>query len=186
MSSFGLADYVQKVTELVTDIDDPHKLVESIMPLKEKLLQVEGLIPDEFLVEQESLQYTRNLLHADPKGRFVVMALVWKAGAETPPHDHKTWGVVGTYRNAMSVVNFAEPKDEGGALEICGEGDLSAGSVVGVVPPRLCNLHIMKNPTDQPTITIHTYGDPADTCRLYCKETGAESDVNLAFHQKLA
>ncbi len=185
MVSCSLSEYVAQVTSLVERDSSPQDIVAELMPWKEKLLRNKNLIPESFLEEREGADYSRNLLYADPEGRFVVMALVWRAGAETLPHDHQTWGVVGIYKNAMSVVNFAEPKSSGAALEICGEATLDAGGVVGVKPPRLRNLHIMKNETPEPSITIHTYGDSAKKCRTYCPETGDCSDIDLAFHASL-
>ncbi len=185
MEQFGIREYVDAVDELVSKIENRSDLVAAIMPLKKRLLQTKNLIPQSFLIEKEGIPYTRNLLHADPDGRFVVMALVWKAGATTLPHDHKSWGVVGTYTNSMSVVNYSEPKDTGQSLKACGEGKLDAGCVVGVRPPRLRNLHTMTNHTNSPSVTIHTYGDPADSCRTYCPETSSQVDVSLTFHEKL-
>ena len=35
--------------------------------------------------------YTRHILHADPKGRFTVIALIWDAQQFSPVHAHFTW-----------------------------------------------------------------------------------------------
>ena len=182
----SLSDYVKQVTEKVSTTDDPRELVETILPLKEELLQIPDLIPDTFMTPVEGAAYTRNLLYADPKGRFVVMALVWRPQAETPPHDHRSWGVVGGYSNTMAVVNFAEPAGSEEPLKPIGEGSLPPGHATAVLPPRKCNLHVMKNPSQDVAITIHTYGDPADSCRCYCPNTGREEDVALDFHARLS
>lgn len=35
--------------------------------------------------------YTRHVLHADPRGRYTLVSLVWQPGQFSPVHGHYTW-----------------------------------------------------------------------------------------------
>ncbi len=185
MPAISLDDYVTEVTRLVSEASDVGSLVEAIRPLKARLLESADLLPESFREGLDEVPYTRNLLHADPEGRFVVMALVWREGAETPVHDHHTWGVVGCYDREMEVVNFSAPNPEDGHLDPEPKGRLGRGEVVGIVPPRELNIHKMLNHSGGIARTIHTYGDPARICRVYDPETGRATDCRLKFHHQL-
>ncbi len=57
--------------------------------------------------------YGQYLLYRDPDVRFTAVAFVWDAGAGTPIHDHKVWGIVGALRGAELAERF-ELLPEGG------------------------------------------------------------------------
>ena len=181
----ALSEYVTAVTRLVDSCMPTSELVEAIKPLKSRLVTHEGLVPDVCHDALADVPYTRNLLHADPEGRFTVMAVVWGAGRSTPVHDHETWGVVGGYCGTLDVTDFCAPCDRDGHLEKLGEGTLAAGEVCCIVPPRTENIHQMANRADRPAVSIHTYGDPAKRCRIYDPASGKTADRELGFHNVL-
>lgn len=51
--------------------------------------------------------YTRHLLHADPMGRFSVVALVWHAGQQTPIHAHYTWCAYRIFEGCLTESRYA-------------------------------------------------------------------------------
>src|SRR5690606_34463082 len=53
--------------------------------------------------------YARNLLHADPAGRFSVWAMVWRPGQGSGVHDHCCWCVMGVHRGMLTEERFAVP-----------------------------------------------------------------------------
>lgn len=184
-TSLGLADYVAAVRDIVASARGADEAVAAIAPLKRRLLlRGDELCPETFFEGLDKLPYTRNLLHADPEGRFTVMAVVWGAGKESPIHDHETWGVVGVLRECIEVVDY----------ECAGEGappsprtifTCRVGDVLEIRPPRLRNIHKMGNRGDRPCLTLHTYGDPARLCRVYSPRNGACADRPLSFHHAL-
>ncbi|MCB9831135.1 MAG: cysteine dioxygenase family protein [Planctomycetes bacterium] len=187
MTALSLAAYVSEVTRIVDATGgDVTSLVQAIQPLKARLLKTPDLLPARFQEGLEACPYTRNLLHADPKGRFAVVGFVWRAGAETPVHDHQSWGVVGCYGNEMAVVDYSSPCPRDGHLDADREARLQAGQVVCIVPPRERNIHKMLNPSGALSFTIHTYGDAARLCRVYDPRDGRATDCELRFHHQLS
>ena len=176
-----LKDYVNAVTDLVDKGTKVEELVAKIESYKSELLQIDGLFAEEWREGLDQVPYTRNLMHADPKGRFTVMGIIWGPGAKTPVHDHETWGVVGCYEGPVMAVNYTYDA-EGCALRDSGKLEIGRGTVVGIVPPRLENIHHMENPAGQAKMTIHTYGDPAKLCRVYNPENASTSTCEMTFH----
>lgn len=181
----ALNDYVEGVTRLVDECTPTADLVAAIEPLKRKLIACEGIVPKSCFDGLDDVPYTRNLLHADPEGRFTVMAVVWGAGRSTPAHDHETWGVVGVHDGAIDVTDYCSPCREDGHLDKKGNRTLTTGDVCCIVPPRTENIHKMHNSSAAPVVTIHTYGDPAKRCRIYDPASGNATDRELRFHHVL-
>lgn len=184
MSALSLPEYVEKVTELVDGQVPADELVPAIAELKKRLLLMPDLLPASFLEKSPNGQYSRNLLHCDPEGRFVVMALIWEPEARTPVHDHQSWGVVGIYDEKLGVLDF-DPASDCAPLSEKAPLLFSAGDVVEITPPRLSNIHQMSNPHQQRAVSIHTYGDRGVLCRVYNPKTGETQDNSLSFHNSL-
>ena len=70
--------------------------------------------------------YARRLVHRDPQHRFVVVAMAWGPGQQTPVHDHGTWGIIGMLQGKIAAWVYQRQDDgsrEGYAkLEECGPG----------------------------------------------------------------
>lgn len=131
-------------------------------------------IPSSHLVGHED-RYTRNLLYADPEKRYVVLALVWGAGQQTPIHDHECWGVVGCYRGAITELAYATPPPNllpvlPNTLKQTSVTVLAPGQSCSVDPPSR-DLHRMRNDTDGSTVTVHVYGREMLSCNVFCNGT---------------
>ena len=185
MEALCLADYVTSVERVLNDAHCVEDAIGAIVDLKRRLLLSPGLVLPRFLEGIEKVPYTRSLLHADPAGRFTVLALVWAPGKESPVHDHESWGVVGAYQSSIDVVDFAPPGTDG-ALHECSRTCANSGEVIAILPPRTHNIHRMSNVgASTPAFTIHTYGDPATLCRVYDPTDGRHFDRPLRFHHAL-
>lgn len=51
--------------------------------------------------------YTRHVLHADPKGRFAVAALIWAPQQFSPVHAHYTWCAYRVLSGVLSETHYA-------------------------------------------------------------------------------
>lgn len=114
-------------------------------------------------------RYGRHLLYKSKKNKFVVMALAWGPGQETPIHDHGTWGVAGVYKNILRVINYklAGPRRNGTArLKLDSIIDGRSGTMGYVLPPER-EIHKMANATQKPTISIHVYGKEMKSCNTF-------------------
>lgn len=101
-------------------------------------------------------KYTRNVLYADPLGRFTVMALIWRQGQFTPVHGHWTWCGYSVLCGEMEEENFAwnsgariaRPKDRVTRSLHCAV----------VSPPGLDDIHRLGNVASRTAISLHVYG----------------------------
>ena len=106
--------------------------------------------------------YTRHLIHADPKGRFSVLSIVWMPGQVSPIHGHNAWGVVGVQsgrvENASYQVRCQAPGEQAGYCCVpTGSRCAGAGFVVAT-PAGDDGAHRLGNPFAETACTIHVYG----------------------------
>ena len=121
--------------------------------------------------------YARRLLHRDPHDRFVVVAMAWGPGHETPVHDHGTWGVIGMVHNKIAAWVYTRHDDgsrEGYAeLEETGYIEAEAGTVLPIVFPPDDEIHKIQNKWDQVAVGIHIYGKDITRCRRFDLRTNS-------------
>lgn len=99
--------------------------------------------------------YVRHVLHADPTGRFTLLALVWRPGQASPIHAHRAWCAFGVQNGTLTESYFDAPAgDETPAWRIdrplvagdCGHG--AAGPAV----------HRLANRASVGAVSLHVYG----------------------------
>lgn len=150
----ALARYVAQVEALLAGAADEAALAARVAGALGELACERGLLtPEQRLGDAE--HYTRHLLHADPDGRFTVLALVWLPGQSTPVHGHTAWGAVAVHEGRPTI-GLYEYEPGYGALprqEIqCVPGEVSWVQAGIQYPHRIFNA------SDRPAITLHTYG----------------------------
>jgi predicted metal-dependent enzyme (double-stranded beta helix superfamily) len=105
-------------------------------------------------------RYTRHLLHADPAGRFSVMALVWRPGQRSPVHGHHTWCAYLVCQGTLREEHFAWQADRGCAMRT-GAVARHAGQTLAA-PAGLGAIHSLGNDSDALAVSIHVYGVRGD------------------------
>jgi predicted metal-dependent enzyme (double-stranded beta helix superfamily) len=98
-------------------------------------------------------RYARYLLHADPLGRYALLALVWRPGQMSPVHAHRVWCAVGVVVGTLTEHHFAPgnpPAPRG--CRLLGPG----ASCHGAAAPEL--IHRLGNCGTEPAVSIHAYG----------------------------
>ena len=103
----------------------------------------------------DTVSYKRHLVHADPNGRFSILALAWLPGQITPVHGHNAWGVVGVHLGTIENTCYNVDTNNDytpGDKHVCRVGDV-AGFAVGD-----CSAHRLFNPGPEAAYTIHIYG----------------------------
>jgi predicted metal-dependent enzyme (double-stranded beta helix superfamily) len=128
--------------------------------------------------------YARHLLHEDPQKRFVVVSLVWSPGQGTPIHDHTTWGVAGILKNELHIINY-DRLDDGakpGYAELREASQINApqGTVLYVLPPN-DEIHVLHNPTEELTLSLHVYGKTITECNVYDAQKRTYGKWSLAY-----
>jgi len=115
-------------------------------------------------------RYVRHLLHADPRGQYAVVALVWRPGQMSPVHAHRTWCAFGVHRGILTE-GFYAPDGPGGLPCLTGAQLRAPGDCChGAADPRL--VHRLANLSCGEAVSIHAYGVAYD-------RFGAE--LNLVF-----
>lgn len=106
-----------------------------------------------------------NLLHADPEGRFHVLAVVFPEGTSSGVHHHGCWGVIGYLRGGDEETRYREAAGGGGEDE--GEGRTSAGPVEAsrhvwhqgdvtyLLPDEGEGWHRVRNPGPGTGVSVH-------------------------------
>jgi predicted metal-dependent enzyme (double-stranded beta helix superfamily) len=182
-AAYGIEGYCRDLTRLIGPDTPAERCVEIARERCASMLKRGLDLRDEFRVVVPG-QYSRNLVHRDPRGLFVVIALLWKPETASAIHDHTTWGVMGTYESAIECTNY-DRVDDGSApgmaqikeREVIPSGE---GNVEIVLPPKV-DIHRMRNPTKRQTITIHTYGREVDACNVYDPVTCRMGTVSLRY-----
>src|SRR3546814_10015684 len=128
--------------------------------------------------------YARNLLHADPAGRFSVWAMVWRPGQGSSVHDHCCWCVMGVHRGTLTEERFVasagqEPPRLRGARR-CGIGAVCA------LEPGVDDIHRVVNRDAETAISVHVYGfDPAVLARSVGRSWAYRSEEHTSELQSL-
>ena len=119
-------------------------------------------------------RYVRRLLWRDRDDRFVIVAMTWNAGQQTPLHDHGgLWGAEIVVTGTMREQNFRiVERDAGGAARFAREPDLTLTErTVGfLVPPY--DHHAYANVGESVAHTVHVYTGPLETCIAYSPAGG--------------
>jgi predicted metal-dependent enzyme (double-stranded beta helix superfamily) len=187
VADYRLVDFIRDLSSLV-DAEPPcvgsgRRLIDGTRALMEPLCACAGLIGTA-LERREGRGYSRNLLYHDPHDRFVVAALFWEPGHETPVHDHGTWGAMAVYKSLLEVVNY-QRTDNGhrrgfATLEPVGTLREGTGSVSWVLPPDE-EIHRVRNPTDRTALSLHVYGRDIRRCNIYDLASGRVGPIDLDY-----
>jgi predicted metal-dependent enzyme (double-stranded beta helix superfamily) len=103
------------------------------------------------------------LLYSDASGSFSLRLYLWGPGEFTLPHDHNSWGVLGTAVDGFEVINYRREDDgsrEGYArLREVERMLLPPGGVTFTLPFEE-GIHTTGTPGDKTVITLNLYGKP--------------------------
>jgi len=124
-------------------------------------------LPDRFRVTRPE-GYARRLLHRSDDLGYTAVVMTWGPGQKTPLHDHAgIWCVEGVVEGRMDVTQFDLIATGAGRYRFEARGCVHAevGSAGCLIPPF--EYHILANPTDTPSITLHVYGGEMTSCHVF-------------------
>jgi len=103
-------------------------------------------------------RYMRHLLYVDPDDDFVITAIIWLPGQQSPVHGHYVWCAYGVVEGELTEEMFRAP---GTLLEPIGTKSIRAGELadIDLGGPQ---YHRVSNRTQKPLVTLHVYGVAAD------------------------
>lgn len=105
-------------------------------------------------------RYARRLIHADPRGRFSVLALVWSPGQASPVHAHHAWCALGIHCGALQE-SFFELGDGSGSPMLRATLVRAPGTC-SHAEARPDLIHRIANPGGGTAVSVHVYGVGAD------------------------
>ncbi|HKV56501.1 MAG TPA: hypothetical protein VJN94_17840 [Candidatus Binataceae bacterium] len=147
----------------------------------------EALRKDDFGAMQESVRRAvgakpltaeigaSRLLHSEPG--LTVLHTAVNAGFESPPHDHRTWAVIGVY-DGQEDNAFYRLIGDSRVIEECGGRSLCAKDVMMLGPNA---IHKIANPRESKLIALHVYGQNIFEIErsAWAPATGLERPFNL-------
>jgi|CXWL01.1.fsa_nt_gi predicted metal-dependent enzyme (double-stranded beta helix superfamily) len=99
-------------------------------------------------------RYMRHLLYVDPDDDFVITAITWLPGQQSPVHGHYVWCAYGVAEGELLEETFRAP---GAMLETQGSKVICAGELADIDLGGPV-YHRVSNRTQQPLVTLHVYG----------------------------
>jgi len=111
-------------------------------------------------------RYTRHVLHADPKGRFTVVGLVWEPQQFSPVHAHFTWCTYRVLSGELTETQFAWDAASNAASAVSTITRKAGQSACGHA--GLGFIHRLGNATSagemgsEPAVSLHVYGVDAE------------------------
>ncbi len=110
------------------------------------------------------------LLYMDPQGVFSLRMYLWGPGDYTVPHDHSSWGVIGSPTDGYEVIDYHREDDgseEGHArISPAHRHVLKAGETAYTLPFD-AGIHKTGNPTEGTIISLNFYGKPVPRGFVY-------------------
>ena len=105
-------------------------------------------------------RYARHLLHADPGGRFTILAIVWGPGQASPIHAHHTWCAYAVRSGVLTETLYRFNVETGAAVPARVAERRSGYGCYGDCHDDLDRdaIHRIANQGTQPAISIHAYG----------------------------
>ena len=142
---------------------------ESLAPAMAALLAAPDPVPPE---AEEPFEggAVGNLLHADPDGRYHVLAVVFPEGTSSGVHHHGCWGVIGYLRGGDEETRYRE---EDGAPVEASRHVWHQGDVTYLLPEEGEGWHRVRNPGPGTGVSVHVLcRTPADHPHRYWDRSG--------------
>ena len=106
----------------------------------------------------DPVRYMRHLLYVDPDDGFVITAIAWLPGQQSPVHAHYVWCGYGVAEGALTEELFRAP---GALIEPLGTKAIRAGELAELDFGGPL-YHRVSNRGDRMLVTLHVYGISAD------------------------
>jgi 3-mercaptopropionate dioxygenase len=104
-------------------------------------------------------RYMRHIVYVDPDDAFVITAITWLPGQQSPVHGHYVWCAYGVAEGELTEELFRAPNDriEPFAIKTLRAGELAELDLGGPI------YHRVSNRTQAPVVTLHLYGVAASS-----------------------
>lgn len=174
----ALESLVAAVDAALTDqsLPDDHARCDAMRPAMAALLADPDPIPA-WAFEPWEGEAVGNLLHADPGGRYHILAVVFPEGTSSGVHHHGCWGVIGYLRGGDEETRYRGDDGSAGnaALDESSRHVWHQGDITYLLPDEGEGWHRVRNPGPGTGVSIHVLcRTPAEhPHRYWDKGTGA-------------
>jgi len=145
-----LADHVRAA--ITAPIDEMAERMEIVLTAA---IGDRDLVPAEARRAQPG-SYARHLMHADPEGRFSIVALAWGPGQFSPVHAHHTWCAYAVIGGTLTETTYQYDAQSGIATPRATE-NLNFGAS-RFEYAGLSAVHKLGNAGDNVAVSLHIYG----------------------------
>lgn len=167
----AIVSFCQRSADFLQDIPDPGAGIEFVLQELPVLLLDRALMTRLMKNVVERKPYPDLLsptmfdnevvLYHDTHRLFSLRMYLWGPGQYVPPHDHNSWGVIGTVSNGFEVVNYKRLDDKtkesyAHLLEV--ERKSLQSAEMAYTLPLDNGIHETGNPTLDTIITLSIYG----------------------------
>jgi predicted metal-dependent enzyme (double-stranded beta helix superfamily) len=157
--AYSLDQYIDDLRRIARETNDEDEIISRVAPLAQRMaLQKDWLRQKHYEVD-EAQGFGVHVLHEEPDHTLAVFAVAWAPGRGTPAHDHGTWAVVCGVEGAERNIRYKRLDDGSrpGYAELEVKHDFAAdeGELVCM---KTGGIHLVRNESDQVTLSLHTYG----------------------------
>lgn len=187
-----LDEFTDQLERIVTEntsldgIGNAEAIVAAIKPHFEKLIADPSWLASSYLQQTREGDDTTHLLAKAPDDSWTIASVVFPPGFSTPVHDHMIWGLVGVVQGVEEESRYVR-HDDGSVpgraeVELTGHGRNLPGDVGVIVPPEN-EIHLIHNPLETESVSIHVYGGDLDATwrHRFNPEAGTVQDYISTF-----
>jgi len=148
-----LAQLARVAKTFAREIITTGHVVDIATPLRTAVGEGRGWLRAEHRVGDPG-RYMRHILYVDPEDAFVITAITWLPGQQSPVHGHYVWCAYGIAEGELNEELFRAPGDmiEPYQTKVLREGDIAELDLGGPI------YHRVSNRTTAPVVTLHVYG----------------------------
>jgi len=147
-----LAQLARTAKKFASEIITTGHVVDIATPLRDACGRNRGWLRNEHRVGDPT-RYMRHILYVDPEDAFVITAITWLPGQQSPVHGHYVWCAYGVVEGELAEERFKAPD----VIEPIGATTLRAGAIAELDLGGPI-YHRVANRTQTPVVTLHVYG----------------------------
>ena len=168
MRHTGSMTLLQDAVEAAVRLPDVGETVAAIKGELSRAIREGRVRLEQRFFETQPDHYARRLLFANPELGYTAVVMTWGAGQRTAVHDHAgMWCVEGVVHGVMEVTQYDLEEQRDGLYRFrrAASARAEVGSAGSLIPPF--EYHVLANPTQETSITLHIYGGEMAQCHVY-------------------
>ena len=156
----GLMPFIDELRALNVQASDDKTNIKNVSAILKRWITDASWLEEKYCQVDTKAGFSSWLVHEEDDHTLAINLVAWQPGREIVPHDHKTWGVVGSVVG-IEKNYFWIRKDDGlkpGYAEIERKEAAifrPAGELVSFLPD---DIHSVVNESEKVAVSLHVYG----------------------------